>query len=151
MTDTKQRKFHLVAGYEDQTDLLPQRSTAHSAGYDFKAARTVVIHPGAIALVPTGVAVEMPHENVLFLYDRSSNPRKRGIALSNSVGVIDADYFGNPDNGGHIFGQFTNITDHPITIERGDAIMQGVFSTFLVTTDDEATGDRVGGFGSTGG
>ena len=91
----------------------------------------------------------MQEGEVLYLFDRSSNPRKRGIVLSNSVGVIDKDYYGNPDNDGNIHAQFTNITNETVVIEAGTAMMQGVFMPFLIADGDEATGQRVGGFGST--
>jgi dUTP diphosphatase len=144
----KIRGFELVKG-ETNLDLLPKRSTQHSAGYDFVAAKTITIDPGAIKLVPTNVKAYMQEGEVLYLYDRSSNPRKRGIVLSNSVGVIDKDYYGNPDNDGNIHAQFTNITNDVVTIEKGTAMMQGVFMPFLLADDDDASGVRVGGFGST--
>jgi len=144
----KTRGFELVKG-ETNLDLLPKRSTQHSAGYDFVAAETITIDPGAIKLVPTNVKAYMQEGEVLYLYDRSSNPRKRGIVLSNSVGVIDKDYYGNPDNDGNIHAQFTNITNDVVTIEKGTAMMQGVFMPFLLADDDDASGVRVGGFGST--
>ena len=92
----------------------------------------------------------MGTDEVLLLFDRSSNPRKRGIVLSNSVGVIDSDYYNNESNEGHIHGLFTNITDHDVIIEYGDAIMQGVFVNFKLTNNDNSTDTRIGGFGSTG-
>ena len=144
----KIRGFELVKG-ETNLDLLPKRSTQHSAGYDFVAAETITIDPGAIKLVPTNVKSYMQEGEVLYLYDRSSNPRKRGIVLSNSVGVIDKDYYGNPDNDGNIHAQFTNITNDVVTIEKVTAMMQGVFMPFLLADDDDASGVRVGGFGST--
>jgi deoxy UTP pyrophosphatase (DUTPase) len=144
----KIRGFELVKG-ETNLDLLPKRSTQHSAGYDFVAAETITIDSGAIKLVPTNVKAYMQEGEVLYLYDRSSNPRKRGIVLSNSVGVIDKDYYGNPDNDGNIHAQFTNITNDVVTIEKGTAMMQGVFMPFLLADDDNASGVRVGGFGST--
>ena len=91
----------------------------------------------------------MAEDEVLYLYDRSSNPRKKGIILINSVGVIDSDYYNNPDNEGHIMGQVMNITDKDVTITRGERIIQAVFSKFLKTEDDFAEGKRTGGFGST--
>ena len=144
----KIRGFELVKG-ETNLDLLPKRSTQHSAGYDFVAAETITIDPGAIKLVPTNVKAYMQEGEVLYLYDRSSNPRKRGIVLSNSVGVIDKDYYGNPDNDGNIHAQFTNITNDVVTIEKGTAMMQGVFMPFLLADNDDASGVRIGGFGST--
>ena len=145
----KIRGFELVSSYTDET-LLPKRETAHAAGYDLKVAERVVIEPGEIVLVPTGVKAYMQAGEILYLYDRSSNPRKKGLVLINSVGVIDGDYYGNPANDGHIFAQMQNITDQSVTLEVGERIVQGVFVPYLLVDGDEATGVRTGGFGSTG-
>ena len=91
----------------------------------------------------------LPNE-VLYLFDRSSNPRKRGLILINSVGVIDHDYYNNSSNEGLIMAQFKNITDKPVTIQAGDRIVQGVFAKYFTVDDDNADGERTGGFGSTG-
>ena len=145
----KIRGFELVSSYTDET-LLPKRETAHAAGYDLKVAERVVIEPGEIVLVPTGVKAYMQAGEVLYLYDRSCNPRRKGLVLINSVGVIDGDYYGNPANEGHIFAQMQNITDQSVTLEVGERIVQGVFVPYLLVDGDEATGVRTGGFGSTG-
>lgn len=145
----KIRGFELVSQFTDN-NLLPKRETAHAAGYDLKAAVTTEIAPGEIKLVPTGVKAYMQAQEVLYLFDRSSNPRKKGLVLINSVGVIDGDYYGNPDNEGHIFAQMKNITDETVVVEAGERIVQGVFVPFLVVDGDDATGQRTGGFGSTG-
>lgn len=146
---SKIRGFELVSTFEGQ-DLLPKRETAHAAGYDLKVAVEIVIAPGEIKLVPTGVKAYMQAGEVLYLYDRSSNPRKKGLVLINSVGVIDGDYYGNEANEGHIFAQMKNITDEPVVLEVGERIVQAVFAPFLIADGDEATGVRIGGFGSTG-
>ncbi len=125
--------------------ILPERATKGSAGYDISASQAVTIEPGEIKLVPTGLAVQMEQDDVMLLIDRSSNPRKRGIVLSNSVGVIDHDYFPN-----EFMGMFTNITDQPVTIEAGQRIMQAVFVKYGLVDNDNAKGQRTGGFGSTG-
>lgn len=138
-----------MSGFTD-TELLPKRETAHAAGYDFSVAKEVSIAPGEIVLVPTGVKAYMQDGEVLYLYDRSSNPRKKGLVLINSVGVIDGDYYGNPANEGHIFAQMKNITDQTITLSAGERIVQGVFMPFLIADGDQASGERTGGFGSTG-
>ena len=145
----KIRGFELVSSYDNQ-DLLPKRETAHAAGYDLKVAETTQIEPGQIVLVPTGVKAYMQPGEVLYLYDRSSNPRKKGLVLINSVGVVDGDYYGNPNNEGHIFAQMQNITNKKVSLEVGDRIVQAVFAPYLVADDDQATGTRTGGFGSTG-
>ncbi|HEQ2530765.1 TPA: dUTP diphosphatase [Streptococcus pyogenes] len=146
---TKIRGFELVSSFTNP-DLLPKRETTHAAGYDLSVAEAVTIAPGEIKLVPTGVKAYMQDGEVLYLYDRSSNSRKKGIILINSVGVIDADYYGNEANEGHIFAQMQNITDHPVTLAVGERIVQGVFMPFLIADGDQARGERTGGFGSTG-
>lgn len=139
-----------MSGFTD-TELLPKRETAHAAGYDLSVAEETSIAPGEIVLVPTGVKAYMQDGEVLYLYDRSSNPRKKGLVLINSVGVIDGDYYGNLANEGHIFAQMKNITDQTITLAVGERIVQGVFMPFLIADGDQADGERTGGFGSTGG
>jgi dUTP pyrophosphatase len=127
--------------------IIPQRATRNSAGYDISASETVTIQPNEIKLVPTGLAVKMYNEDEVFmLFDRSSNPMKRGIRLANSVGIIDSDYYPN-----EFMGMFQNITDHPVTIEKGQRIMQGIFTDFWLTDDDKPLSEeRNGGIGSTG-
>ena len=147
---TKVRGFELITSFKEHKALLPKRETAHAAGYDLKVAEKISIAPKEIVLVPTGVKAYMQPGEVLYLYDRSSNPRKKGLVLINSVGVIDGDYYGNTANEGHIFAQMQNITDEVITLEAGDRIVQGVFAPFLVADGDAADGVRTGGFGSTG-
>lgn len=143
------RGFELVSTYTDE-GLLPKRETAMAAGYDLRACERVELAPGEIKLVPTGVKAYMQAGEVLYLYDRSSNPRKKGLVLINSVGVIDGDYYGNPGNEGHIFAQMKNITEETVVVEAGERIVQAVFAPFLLADGDVATGQRTGGFGSTG-
>ncbi|MGT2935636.1 dUTP diphosphatase [Streptococcus castoreus] len=145
----KIRGFELVSGFTN-SDLLPKRETAHAAGYDLSVAKEMTIAAGEIALVPTGVKAYMQAGEVLYLYDRSSNPRKKGLILINSVGVIDGDYYGNEINEGHIFAQMKNMTDQTVTLTVGERIVQGVFMPFLMADGDQASGKRTGGFGSTG-
>ncbi len=111
-------------------------------GYDLKVAETVSLEPGEIKLVPTGVKAYMQANEVLYLYDRSSNPRKKGLVLINSVGVIDGDYYGNPANEGHIFAQMRNITEETVVVEAGERIVQAVLhpSSWLTVTRPTAFG-----------
>ena len=147
------RGFEIAKGFEDKEINLPIRKTKYSAGYDIEAAEDTVVpsfkkgmNP---TLIKTGLKAYMQDDEVLFLYNRSSNPKKKGLILANSVGVIDKDYYGNLDNDGHIMFAFYNIKDEDITIKKGEAIGQGVFQKYLVTDDDDAKGERMGGFGST--
>ncbi len=149
----KIRGFEIVKGYEDKGINLPIRKTKYSAGYDIEAVEDVVIpsfkkgmNP---TLVKTGLKAYMQDDEMLLLYNRSSNPKKKGLILANSVGVIDKDYYGNSDNDGHIMFAFYNIKDEDVVIKKGEAIGQGIFQKYLVSDDDNAQGERVGGFGST--
>ena len=149
----KQRGFEIAKGWENKDINIPVRKTKHAAGYDFEAAEDIVIPSFKLGinptLIPTGIKAYMQDDEVLYLYNRSSNPKKKGLILANSVGVIDKDYYGNPDNDGHIMFAFYNIKDEDIIIKKGEAIGQGVFSKYLIIDDDNALGERLGGFGST--
>ena len=136
-----ERHFEPIDGY---TGPMPKRATAYSAGYDIAAAKTVVIKPGKIALIPTGIKVKLGRYEYLELVSRSSLPRKRQLVMPNSIGIIDSDYYPN-----EIMGQFWNISQVPVIVNAGDRIMQGIFRSYLLTDDDVATGARSGGFGST--
>lgn len=146
----KTRGFELITTFADKNELLPKRETSHAAGYDLKVAEETIIEAGEIKLVPTGLKAYMQAGEVLFLFDRSSNPRKKGLVLINSVGVIDGDYYNNPGNEGHIYAQMKNITDQAVTLTVGERIVQGVFAPYLLVDGDSADGIRTGGFGSTG-
>ena len=148
------RGFEIAKGFEDKEINLPVRKTTFAAGYDFEAAEDIVIPPykrgDNPVLIKTGIKAYMEDDEVLYLYNRSSNPKKRGLILANSVGVVDKDYYGNPDNDGHIMFAFYNIKDEDCVIKKGDCIGQGVFQKYLVADNDLANGSRTGGFGSTG-
>ena len=149
----KVRGFEIAKGFEDKGINLPVRKTKYSAGYDVEAAEDTVIpsfkkgmNP---TLIKTGIKAYMQDDEMLLLYNRSSNPKKKGLILANSVGVVDKDYYGNPDNDGHIMFAFYNIKDEDVEIKKGKAIGQAIFEKYLVSDDDAAEGERVGGFGST--
>ena len=100
-------------------------------------------------LVPTGVKCKLEPNTYLELSVRSSCPLKYWLILANSVGIIDADYYSNPDNDGEIFFQMINLSPVDIQLKKGDIIGQGIIKSYLKTEDDAAQGDRLGGFGST--
>ena len=149
----KTRGFEICKGFEDKNINLPVRKTKYSAGYDIEAAEDIVIpsfkNNNNPTLISTGIKAYMADDEVLYLYNRSSNPKKKGLVLANSVGVVDKDYYGNPDNDGHIMFAFYNVKDEDVTIRKGEAIGQAVFSKYFVSDDDLAIGERTGGFGST--
>ena len=150
----KLRGFEVAKGWEDKDINLPRRNTKFAAGYDFEAAEDIVVpafKPGMNpTLISTGIKAYMMDDEVLYLYNRSSNPKKKGLILANSVGVVDKDYYGNPDNDGHIMFAFYNCKEEDVEIKKGERIGQGIFSKYLVTDDDEVAGERTGGYGSTG-
>ena len=105
----------------------------------------------APTLVHTGVKASMEDDEVLYLYNRSSNPKKMGLALANGVGVIDKDYYNNPDNDGEIMFAFYNFHPWDTHIKAGDRIGQGIFAKYLRPTVGLRMKDveRTSGFGST--
>ena len=147
------RGFEIAKGFENSGINLPVRKTKYSAGYDVEAAEDTIIpsfkRGQKPTLVKTGIKAYMEEDEMLLIYNRSSNQGIRWLILANSVGVVDKDYYGNPDNDGHIMFAFYNIKDEDVEIKKGDAIGQAIFQKYLVTENDDANGERVGGFGST--
>lgn len=179
MTNNRYRGFEVITAYQDQDIHLPQRSTRNAAGYDIEAAETVVI-PSILTqvvdylrhrlrlwdagqedsatmadifpstLVPTGLKVYMQEDEYLQIINRSSNPLKRNLALPNSIGIIDQDYYNNPENEGHLYVQLINYGFRPYTVQKGERIAQGIFTQYLTVDGDEGgRTTRTGGFGST--
>ena len=148
----KLRGFEIAKGWEDKDIHIPVRKTKGSAAYDIEAAEDIVIpmyKPGIKpTLIPTGLKAYCQDDECYLLLNRSSGPKK-GFILANSVGLIDADYYCNPDNDGHFYFAYFNCSDHDIEVKKGDVIGQVVFQKYLTVDNDHATGERVGGFGST--
>jgi len=130
---------------------LPEYHTVGAAGFDLAASEETRIEPGAVALVPTGLVIRVPDGYFLGVFARSSTPLRRGLIVSNGVGVIDADYCGATDE---IKIQVMNVTREPVTVKAGDRIAQGLFipvarATWQEANEDLRDGSR-GGFGATG-
>ena len=146
------RGFEIAKGYEDKDIQLPVRKTKNSAGYDVEAASDIVIEPYKNGmkptLIPTGLKAYCQDDEYYILVNRSSGPKK-GLVMANSIGIIDADYYGNESNDGHFYFQYWNFGDKPLEIKKGDVIGQVIFQKYLTVDDDNATGMRTGGFGST--
>ena len=145
-------KFEKVKRMEEDIK-LPERSTLNSAGYDFFAVEDMIFNPKTITRVFTGVKCELMSNQVLILANRSSNPSKKGLVLLNGIGVIDADYYGNPDNDGEIAFEFYNMLDKVVEIKKGEKLGQGLILKFDKVEDDYISDPyktRSGGFGSTG-
>ncbi len=134
----------------DSTVSLPTYGTDESAGFDLAASHDLTVPPGRIALVRTGLVIEVPTGHFLAIFARSSSPLKRGLMVANGVGVIDPDYNGPADE---VQIQVLNITDSDVRVSRGDRLAQGIIlpaprvTWQEVETIQEATR---GGFGSTG-
>ena len=169
------RGFEVVKRLENDEDSirLPERSTGRSAGHDFFAVEDITIEPVLFnvvrnwvgkflnmgfdnyrnitpTLVRTGIKAYMLEDEALMLYNRSSNPKKLGLILANGVGVVDSDYYNNPDNDGEIGFLFYNLFPFSVTIKAGEKIGQGVFQKFLKADNDCVDTARLGGYGSTG-
>lgn len=142
---TKTRK---ASEYEDI--VIPRRGTYHSAGYDFYMPYDLELHPHESALISTGIRAFMGENEVLLLFVRSSMGIRNGIRLQNQVGVIDSDYYGNPQNEGHIMIAIENTKDEPVSLKKHERIVQGIFLNYLIAANEESPeSERKGGLGST--
>lgn len=126
---------------------LPTRATKESAGYDITTPIPIILKPNEELLLPTGIRCQIDKSWTLDIYPRSSFGFKYRMLLVNTVGIVDSDYY-NADNEGHILLKIT--VAHPMEIEAGTKIAQGIFHQFGITRSDNADGSRTGGFGSTG-
>ncbi|MDK6803471.1 dUTP diphosphatase [Lactobacillus mulieris] len=176
----KVRGFEICEKYKDADINLPKRQTIASAGYDLEAAEDCVIpsiwrlnfvrifrlirnghelnerdyeYADQILqpiMVHTGVKAYMPDDEMLIIANRSSNTVKRRLCLPNSIGVVDSDYYNNPNNEGELMVQMINYGVRPIHIKKGERVAQGIFMKYLRTDDDAPVSrQRIGGFGST--
>ena len=129
---------------------LPVRKTKLSAGYDFESLFDFTLKPGEIIKLPLGIKVCMNDDEVFMLYVRGSQGFKHNVRSCNQVGVIDADYYNNETNEGHMFVRLQNHGDKDYVIKKGDAICQGIFMKYLTVDDEgEIEETRKSGFGST--
>ena len=148
----RKRGFEIAKGWEDKDIHLPVRKTKHAAAYDIEAAEDVVIPAYKSGmkptLIPTGLKAYCQDDEWYMLANRSSGPKK-GFVMANSIGIIDADYYENESNDGHFYFQYFNFKDEDIQVKKGDVIGQVIFSKYFKVDNDNAEGERVGGFGST--
>lgn len=135
----------------------PCRSTKRAGGYDFFAPYDFILKPGETRVIPTGFKVHMNDDEIFNLFIRSGTGFKYNVRLSNQVGIIDADYYNNENNEGHMFVSFTNHgskdwvnVSYKKAFEEKSKMAQGVFMPYYKTIDDNNMNKtRKGGFGST--
>lgn len=132
--------------------VLPVRKTQKSAGYDFSTPIDITLLPGESTIIPTGIKAYMLDDEYLSIYIRSSMGTKKDVILKNQVGIIDADYYNNSGNEGHILIAIRNISNNVFEAKKGDAIAQGIFQKYLTVDEDDKVIKKVrqGGVGSTG-
>lgn len=127
---------------------MPFRATKGSAGYDFYSPIDITLKPNETAKIPTGIRCKIEDGFVLQIYPRSSLGFKYQMALLNTVGIIDSDYY-NADNEGHIIIGIVNRGNVDLTINKGDRFVQGIFTKYFLAIEDDDKQERHGGFGST--
>ncbi|MBR2808967.1 MAG: deoxyuridine 5'-triphosphate nucleotidohydrolase [Erysipelotrichaceae bacterium] len=127
--------------------IMPKRASVNSAGYDFYLPENIEIQPHQAIRIATGIRVRMQADQVLLLVIRSSLGFKYQLALSNTIGVIDSDYF-NAENEGHILVSLLNHSEKVVTLDKGKAFVQGIFVSYDITKDDQVETIRTGGIGS---
>lgn len=148
----KTRGFEVITAYQNKNINLPIRKTKASAGYDMEAAERVELLPHKVTVIPTGLKAYMKDDEYLGIHIRSGFSIKKAISLINGQGIIDADYYNNQENEGHIMVAVINHSDEVVIVEAGMRIAQGIFYQYLTVDNDNLdTGNiRCGGFGSTG-
>lgn len=129
--------------------VLPEYQTAEAAGFDLAAVEDVTIEPGRVALIPTGLVIQVPLRMFLGIFARSSTPVKRGLMVANGVGVIDPDYCGPTDE---VKIAVMNFTNRAVTVQAGDRIAQGILleAPRVEWAEAEPVATSRGGFGSSG-
>ncbi len=148
---SKIRGFEKITKYENVEFPLPSRQTKRSAGYDIYLPEEVTIPAHTQKMVPTGIKAYMQEDEYLGIHIRSSMAVKRHLRLVNNEGIVDSDYYNNPDNEGHLLLALYNDSDSDITLPKDERVAQGIFYKYLVADDDDADvkAERSGGFGST--
>lgn len=128
---------------------VPEYQTAGAAAFDLAAVSDVTIDPGRVALVPTGLVIQVPLRMFLGIFARSSTPLRKGLMVANGVGVVDPDYCG-PDDEVKI--AVMNFTSEPVTVKAGDRIAQGILleAPRVDWVEGEPDATSRGGFGSSG-
>ena len=152
---TKTRGFEFISEEQQIKDSvtptkLPKRATALSAGYDCFTPIDITLQPGEDIKVATGIKSYMLEDEYLCALPRSGHGFKFYLRLANTKGIIDADYYNNSGNEGHIWVKIRNEGKDPVTIKSGEGMCQLIFQKYLIADGDSFSGEeRTGGFGST--
>jgi dUTP pyrophosphatase len=129
---------------------LPRYQSDGAAAFDLAAAADMTIEAGQVALIPTGLVIEVPPGMFLGIFARSSTPLKRGLMVANGVGIVDPDYCGPHDE---VKIAVLNFTSAAVHVAAGDRIAQGMLLPVNRVLWEEVESVRSasrGGFGSTG-
>lgn len=126
---------------------LPERKTKSSAGYDFLAIEDFELTPGEIKKIPTGYKAKYPDDEMLLIVIRSSMGFKYNVRMTNQIGIIDSDFYNNPENEGHMFVSLQNEGQEIVKIKKGEGYAQGIFVKYL-TCGEEVTNERTGWTGN---
>lgn len=127
---------------------IPERKTKYSAGHDISIPYEITLSSNDKMLIPTGIRCKIDENYVMLIVPRSSMGIKHGLRLSNTIAVIDADYY-SAENEGHIMISVINDSNKPIKFKSGDCICQAIFVPYGVADQEEVTTERAGGIGST--
>lgn len=130
---------------------FPKYATSESAGFDVAANEDLTVGAKEVKLIRTGLIIQAPAQHFLMLAARSSLPLKKGLIISNGIGVVDRDYCGPEDE---IRLSVYNFTDNPVEVKKGERLAQGLFlpvdQVEWLETENIKTESR-GGFGTSGG
>lgn len=129
---------------------LPDYHSEGAAAFDLYARIEMTIQPNEIARIPANLVVETPPDHALIVTLRSSTPKRKGLAHPAGIGVVDSDYRGPKDE---VMVQVLNVSNAPVTVERGERIAQAFIAatprlTFIEMEQLDAPSR--GGFGTTG-
>ena len=127
---------------------VPCRKTKFSAGHDISIPFDITLPPKERLMIPTGIRCQIETDYVMLIMPRSSLGIKKGLRISNTVPVIDSDYY-NADNEGHIFISVINDGKDVIKFKMGDNIVQAMFVPYGVADEENIIVERTGGIGST--
>lgn len=127
---------------------LPKRGTRNSMAYDIFSPEDFEVKPKESYMLKTGIKAYMRETEGLIVNVRSSMGKKR-IMLANTNGWIDSDFYNNSENEGEIGLMFYNYGEETWKVKTGEKVAQGMFVPFLICDNDNTTGERKGGWGST--